>query len=110
LECPERGIIGATGKEYGTTTGRKRKVDFLDLDALMKAIDLSGTTRVIINKGDVLEQCGIFKIKHNGEIVSFNSYAEMKQHIVGYLVNVCWIDESLISFSNDPESIPKEFV
>jgi adenylosuccinate synthase len=110
LECPERGIIGATGKEYGTTTGRKRKVDFLDLDALMKAIDLSGTTKVIINKGDVLEQCGIFKIKHNREIVSFSSYADMKQHIIGYLVNTCWMDESLISFSNDPESIPKEFV
>jgi hypothetical protein len=34
----------------------------------------------------------------------------MKQYIIGYLVNTCWMDESLISFSNDPESIPKEFV
>jgi adenylosuccinate synthase len=46
------------GKEYGSTTGRKRRVGWLDLNLLKKAIRLNGVTDLVITKIDVLKQLG----------------------------------------------------
>lgn len=51
--------IGMEGNEYGTTTGRKRKVNWLNLDKLILAINVSGTT-VVISKNDVLQKVQVF--------------------------------------------------
>lgn len=42
------------GEEYGTTTGRKRKVGWLDIPALKRAIMINGCTELAITKLDVL--------------------------------------------------------
>ena len=41
--------IAEVGNEFGTTTGRRRKVNWLNLDKLIKAINISGTTHIIIS-------------------------------------------------------------
>ena len=110
LTCPERSKIGAIGNEYGTTTGRQRKVDFLDLNRLLKAILISGTTSVVINKGDVLNECGIFKLYYGmpGEIVTFKTIFLMQDFIRAQIDNATWVDECCVHFSNDPQTIPQE--
>jgi len=56
--------IQEIGGEFGATTGRKRKVRWLDLDGVIKAININGVTKLIINKADILEQVGVFKYVH----------------------------------------------
>jgi len=49
------------GGEYGTTTGRARRVGWLDLEAVKFACQISGATHIVITKIDVLS--GFEKIK-----------------------------------------------
>jgi adenylosuccinate synthase len=70
------------GGEFGTTTGRKRLVNWLNLDKLIQSVKLSGCTELIINKCDVLEKVGVFKVYHKGSLHSFKDMGEMKIFII----------------------------
>lgn len=61
MEGAEAVSLREAGKEYGATTGRPRRVGWLDLPALKYAIRKSGITNLIITKLDVLD--GFDKIK-----------------------------------------------
>lgn len=74
--------IAETGKEYGTTTGRLRKVNYLNINKLIKALYYSGTTDLIISKIDILENINIFKYIYNDEICSFDSSQLMIESII----------------------------
>jgi adenylosuccinate synthase len=105
LQDEELCKIGELGEEYGTTTGRKRKVRFLNLDKLLEAIYKSGTTHLIISKEDVLEKCKIFKLEHQGEIKTFPDVGEMKNYINQVIRNKNnFIQDILYSYS--PETVP----
>lgn len=68
------------GEEYGSTTGRKRIVNWLNFGLLLKSINLSGATKVIINKCDVLQNLGIFKMNNfYGATIDFSSFDQMKK-------------------------------
>jgi adenylosuccinate synthase len=54
-------LIREKGKEYGATTGRPRRVGWLDLPALRYAKIRSGLTGFVITKGDVLN--GLDEVK-----------------------------------------------
>jgi len=77
-EDPELNKIIEAGKEFGTTTNRKRLVNYLNLDLLVKAINLSGTTRLVVNKCDILEILDIYKLFYNKELHFFKDLNEMK--------------------------------
>ena len=77
------------GKEYGTTTGRMRKVNWLNLNKLIEAINISGTTHIIISKIDVLERINLYKLYYNSNLVIFNTIEEMKQFISNILITYC---------------------
>ncbi len=51
------------GKEYGATTGRPRKIGWLDLDLLKEAIQVNGVDTLIITKTDIPPQIGTLRIK-----------------------------------------------
>lgn len=53
--------IREIGKEYGTTTGRARRVGWLDLESVKFSCDVSGITDIAITKIDILS--GLEKIK-----------------------------------------------
>ena len=89
------------GNEIGTTTGRKRKVNWLNLNKLIKAINISGTTSLIISKVDVLEKVNKYKIIYNNEIIIFKNISEMKQCITDLLLNNCTNRLKEIRFSNN---------
>lgn len=53
--------IRALGNEYGATTGRPRRVGWLDLVALRYAVKLNGVRKVAVSKLDVLASVKEFK-------------------------------------------------
>jgi len=82
------------GKEFGTTTGRKRLVNWLNFDKLKIAIKISGTTKLIINKCDILEQLNIFKMRFNNpkdgpSCLTFNNFEDMKEYMSKELKLYC---------------------
>lgn len=96
--------IGNIGEEYGTTTGRKRKVNWLNLDKLILAINYSGTTHLVMSKIDILQELKIYKLFHNNNIVEFTSLNEMTNYIEKTLKNKCKMLKD-IRFSDNKESI-----
>lgn len=89
LEDVELRQIILEGKEYGTTTGRMRKVNWLNLDKLIKAINISGCTDIIISKVDVLKKVGLYKLIYLNNIHVFESMDDMKNYIIEVLNQHC---------------------
>ena len=96
--------IGEIGQEYGVTTNRKRKVNWLNVNKLIYAINTSGVNIVIISKVDILEKLNIFKIYFNKNIINFDSLYNMKTYIKLKIQSDC-ANVSSIIFSNTPLSI-----
>lgn len=101
--------IGMIGQEFGVTTGRRRKVNWLNLDLLIKSVIVTGTTRLIISKCDVIEEVGLFKLFHNKELISFSSMYNMKKYVYDEVMKEAgessfgFLRE--ITFSSSPEAI-----
>ena len=100
----ELSLIGEIGQEYGTTTGRRRKVNFLNLDRLIFALNTGGGTHIVISKCDVLEEANIFKIFYKNELIKFSSILEMKSFITARLSAEC-AELSRIYYSYSPETV-----
>lgn len=96
--------IGDLGQEYGVTTGRRRIVNWLNLSKLIAAVNISGTTDLIISKCDVLEGAGAFCLFYNGSLFEFQSSTSMKEFIASKLNKQCGL-LSDIKFSYSPENI-----
>ena len=78
--------IQEVGEEYGATTGRKRQVNWMDLNFLRKAIQINGVTHLVFNKMDVLkelENWGLFK---DGIKRRFDSEVEFTDFILKFLI------------------------
>jgi len=69
--------IREKGKEYGTTTGRPRRIGWLDLEATKFACQVSGVTEIVITKIDVLSGLKNIKVctgyKLNGKSIPYSS-------------------------------------
>lgn len=75
------------GQEIGSTTGRVRQCNYLNLDTLIPAIKINGVTNIIFNKVDIIEQLNIFKVIYKNKIKIFKNLFEMKNFINDTLVN-----------------------
>jgi adenylosuccinate synthase len=96
------------GEEYGSTTGRKRIVNWLNFGRLMSSINLSGSTKVIINKCDVLENLGVFRMLNFYETsIDFSNFEQMKKILKDAIFkgNVNGIKYENIIFSGDRTNI-----
>lgn len=96
--------IGEVGQEFGATTGRSRKVWWLNIDKLIDAINVSGCTHLVISKTDVLDIVKQFKLFYQNDVKEFNSLKEMKNKIIECLESKCYLLKKII-FSNSPESV-----
>ena len=82
--------IREKGKEFGTTTGRPRRVGWLDLEAVKFATQVSGVTEIIITKIDILSELETIKIcvgyELDGKPISYSScgYLELEKLIPVY--------------------------
>jgi adenylosuccinate synthase len=70
------------GEEWGVTTGRKRQCNWLNWDNLVRAIKINGVTDLIVNKCDIIEQLGVYKIIKENSHVEFKTFGEMKDFIL----------------------------
>ena len=60
MDCEELLKIQITGQEFGATTGRPRKCNWINLDKLSYAAKVNDITNLIVNKIDVLDQVGAY--------------------------------------------------
>lgn len=70
------------GREFGVTTGRQRKVRFLNLNELIHAVQASGCNIVIINKWDIFEQVNQYSMVFKDELTTFKNIEAMKNAIL----------------------------
>jgi len=93
------------GGEYGSTTGRKRLVNWLNLDFLKQSVQVSGCTELVINKCDVLKTLGLFKVYSSGCLHEFKSFSEMQAFITSELItaNLEYLHD--IKWSGNAETI-----
>ena len=104
LEDSELKLIGDIGEEYGVTTGRRRIVNWLNINKLIDAVNISGTTHIIISKYDVLEKSKLFKFYFNDDLLEFKNINDMKNEINNYLYNNCNLLRGII-YSNNKEIV-----
>jgi adenylosuccinate synthase len=102
FEDPDLAKIGEIGQEFGVTTGRRRKVNWLNFDLLKRAVKMTGPTQIIVNKVDVLEELGVYKLIEFGKILDFSDWNKMSKYISQELVEN---GVHSIWFSRDPEEI-----
>jgi len=100
----ELNMIIELGKEFGSTTGRKRMVNWLNLNKLIDAIKISGVTKLIINKCDIFEQMDTYKLYQNNDLYKFDTLSAMQSFIKTYL-NHSINDYIEVIFSGNKESI-----
>jgi adenylosuccinate synthase len=97
----ELNLIGDIGKEYGSTTGRRRQCNYLNLDSFMESLQLNSCNSCIINKVDVLVDAGIYKLYYMNELLTFDNIDQMQHFILDKLSNIV----SHIIFSSSPYCI-----
>lgn len=107
------------GGEYGSTTGRKRRVGWLDMKLLQYSIMLNGVTDLCITKLDIFSQLEEFYVKDlNGDMVRFDSWGNVDisnwdnapiefRKFIEYISNTLEIKVSHISIGRDRNELIK---
>jgi adenylosuccinate synthase len=93
-------LITEKGGEFGTTTGRRRRVGWLDLVALRYATRLNSLTHLAITKLDVLSGIGDIEVctKYRGNERVFDEFPyhqSVLHHVVGETETVSGWDEDI---------------
>tara|TARA_B100000131_G_scaffold240979_1_gene233306 strand:+ start:519 stop:1535 length:1017 start_codon:yes stop_codon:yes gene_type:complete len=104
LEDPVLKLLGELGEEYGVTTGRRRKVNWLNLNMLISAINVTGTTNLVLSKCDVLSKLGHYKVYYGGKLVRFEGFEQLLKFVKTEIMKSCPLLLS-VKFSYSPESI-----
>jgi len=87
LNDPELSELGELGKEYGVTTGRRRIVNWLNLDMMLNAAKISGATDIVFNKADILKKFGKYKLYYQDELREFAEWDEFTSYISDQIVD-----------------------
>ena len=81
LDDPELSELGELGEEYGVTTGRRRIVNWLNLDMMINAAWIAGATEIVFNKSDILQKFGKYKLYHKDELKEFKRWDDFTSYI-----------------------------
>ncbi|MFA7310108.1 MAG: adenylosuccinate synthetase [Candidatus Paceibacterota bacterium] len=104
---PKGGVfdkIGDIGEEFGSTTGRRRQTNWMNMQTLERAINMNGVTHLVFNKVDVLRAVGQWAVIDNKKVVKFSSEKAMKDFIVKRLAPL-GLKKNRIFFSESKERI-----
>ena len=104
LDDPHLSKLGELGQEIGVTTGRRRKTQWLNLDKLIHSINITGTTHLIINKCDILEELNIFRLIYVANLAQFDTFEAMETFICARIVDNCPLIKD-ITYSRSPLEI-----
>lgn len=111
LDGEQSNALREKGNEYGTTTGRPRRVGWLDLEALKFACKVNGVTKLAITKLDILsgekelKVCTGYTLK--GKQISYSScgFKELESITPVYETLSGW-DEDIITIRSF-DQLPK---
>jgi len=96
--------IRELGQEYGSTTGRKRQINWLDFDLLKMAARINGVNKLIINKMDILEQLDQWCLFCGPSLFQFDNRKDTEDWIESKLIEE--VDKEVeVVFSGDKEFI-----
>ncbi|KAA6327278.1 Adenylosuccinate synthetase, partial [termite gut metagenome] len=103
--------ICATGNEYGSVTGRKRRCGWIDLVALKYSVMINGVTKLIMMKSDVLDEFEVIKIcvayNVNGKEIDYLPY-DINANIEPVYVELPGWQTSMAKMQSEDE-LPAEF-
>lgn len=88
LSDPVLAKLAETGHEKGSVTGRTRQVNYLDLNKIIRAIDINGVNKLIVNKMDIMEKVGAWKMWIDGALVDLKDQASFKQMLQSRISNI----------------------
>lgn len=81
--------IQIAGNEFGATTGRPRKVNWMNVDRAIMAANVNGVTDIIINKADVLEQVNAFSYIVGDSVINCHNYQRFALYVEAILRENC---------------------
>lgn len=99
LSDKQADFIREKGAEYGTTTGRPRRIGWLDLEAVKFACQINGLNKIALTKIDVLSGLQEIKIcigyKYKGKSISYSQcgYLELEKLKPVYKTFKGWKEE-----------------
>ena len=96
--------IRRVGQEYGATTGRPRQINWLDYDMLKMAARINGTTKVVFNKMDVMEEVGSWCLYDGPNLYQFEKRSDIEMWLSSKLELEVDTEMEVI-FSGDKEFI-----
>ena len=74
------------------------------MDKLIQAINISGTTHLIVSKIDVLQIVGCYRFIHLNQVHNFINLEGLLKEVSRIIKSNCYLIEKII-FSDNPESI-----
>lgn len=103
--------MGRVGREFGATTGRKRRCGWLDLVALKYAVRVNGVTQLMMMKADVLSGFETLKVctayNYNGKEISYFPYTIEPENVTPVYKELKGWNQDLTKLTNT-ESLPQE--
>lgn len=112
LEDETGEALRKAGNEFGATTGRPRRCGWIDLVALRYAVMLSGVTKIILTKADVLDGFNPIKAA-TAYLVDGKETKEMPYDICDAVIEPVYETfagwETSISQCTDPADLPQSF-
>ena len=88
--------IQEAGQEVGVTTGKVRKIRFLDLNRLINAINSTGTTILVLQKWDILEGVGAYACRYFYNREVRNPGFNMRDEISDIINENCLIAKHIV--------------
>ncbi len=105
--------MGRVGREFGATTGRKRRCGWLDLVALKYAVQVNGVTQLMMMKGDVLSGFKTLKVStgytYKGETIQHLPYNIEEENITPIYTEFKGWDEDLTQMTK-AEELPNALI
>jgi len=98
-------LIQQLGDEFGSTTGRPRQCNWLNVKDLKRAININGVTDLIINKVDILrgaDKWNLRSYKNDSIFIQLGSEVGWKRYLTRYITDDVDVN---ITFSESPERI-----
>lgn len=103
--------MGRVGREFGATTGRKRRCGWLDLVALKYAVRVNGVTQLMMIKADVLSGFDRLKIciayRYKGKEINYFPYSIEAENVTPIYTEMKGWAQDLTQIS-DAENLPEE--
>ena len=115
LNDKQADYIRKKGIEYGTTTGRPRRIGWLDLEAVKFACQVNGLNKIALTKVDVLSGLKEIKIctgyKYKGKLITYSQcgYLELAKLKPVYKTFKGWKEEikGITKFKDLPKNCKK---